>query len=122
MENIISEKFLTNTPFSYLDSNASNLTSVADYHAQGNLPGEAYAVPVVFALFFFLGVIGNGTLILIVLRNREMRNTPNIFIVSLAFGDLVLLLVSVPFTSTYFTFDSWPYGLYICKVNVNCNK
>ncbi len=78
---------------------------------------EAFCVPVVFALIFIVGVVGNGTLILTVLKNKNMRNAPNIFIVSLAFGDLLLILVSVPFTATIYTFTEWPYGATLCKLN-----
>ena len=78
---------------------------------------EAYAIPVIFALIFIVGVVGNGTLIYIVIRNKNMRNAPNIFIVSLALGDLLLILVSVPFTATIYTFTEWPYGEAMCKLN-----
>lgn len=78
---------------------------------------EGYAVPVVFACIFIIGIIGNGTLIYTVARNKNMRNTPNIFIVSLALGDFLLILVSVPFTATIYTFTQWPYGPAICKLN-----
>ena len=76
-----------------------------------------YAVPVIFALIFFVGIVGNGTLIFTVSKNKAMRNTPNIFIVSLALGDLILILVSVPFTATIYTFTEWPYGESMCKLN-----
>ena len=78
---------------------------------------EGYAVPVIFALIFFVGILGNGTLIFTVGKNKPMRNTPNIFIVSLALGDLILILVSVPFTATIYTFTQWPYGEPMCKLN-----
>lgn len=78
---------------------------------------EAYVVPIVFSVIFVVGIIGNGTTIFIVLRNKTMRNVPNIFIVSLATGDLLLLLVSVPFTATIYTFKEWPYGSVMCKLN-----
>ena len=78
---------------------------------------EGYVLPFLFALIFIVGVLGNGTLIFIVLRNKVMRNVPNIFIVSLAFGDLLLILVSVPFTATIYTFTEWPYGNFVCKLN-----
>lgn len=38
---------------------------------------ETYIVPVLFAIIFFVGVVGNGTLIIIFLRHRSMRNIPN---------------------------------------------
>lgn len=78
---------------------------------------ETYVVPIVFAIIFLVGVLGNGTLILIFMRHRNMRNVPNTYIISLALGDLLLILTSVPFTSTVYTFDSWPYGETICKIS-----
>lgn len=38
---------------------------------------ETYIVPVVFAIIFVVGVLGNGTLIIVFLRHRAMRNVPN---------------------------------------------
>nr|AKQ63032.1 excitatory peptide receptor 1 [Platynereis dumerilii] len=77
---------------------------------------EAFVVPIVFALIFIVGVVGNGLLIFIVLHNKNMRNVPNVFIVSLALGDLLLILISVPFTATIYTFTEWPYGEVMCKI------
>lgn len=78
---------------------------------------ETYVVPVVFAVIFFVGVVGNGTLVLIFARHRNMRNVPNTYIFSLALGDLLVILSCVPFTSTVYTFESWPYGELICKLS-----
>ena len=93
-----------------------NQTAAQPQYAETPSP-EAYLVPVVFAAIFGIGVAGNGTLIYTVFRHKSMRNTPNIFLVSLAAGDLLLIIVSVPFTSTIYTFHQWPYGLVICKLN-----
>lgn len=38
---------------------------------------ETYMVPIIFGLIFIVGVIGNGTLIIVFLRHRAMRNIPN---------------------------------------------
>lgn len=38
---------------------------------------ETYIVPVVFFIIFVVGVLGNGTLVIIFLRHRAMRNVPN---------------------------------------------
>ncbi|ELU06873.1 hypothetical protein CAPTEDRAFT_90418, partial [Capitella teleta] len=64
---------------------------------------SAYVVPVVFSLIFLVGVVGNSLVIFIILRNKAMRTTPNIFIGSLALGDLLLLLVPVPFYGMIYT-------------------
>lgn len=38
---------------------------------------ETYIVPVLFFIIFVVGVLGNGTLVIIFLRHRAMRNVPN---------------------------------------------
>ncbi|XP_024081102.1 neuropeptide CCHamide-1 receptor isoform X2 [Cimex lectularius] len=78
---------------------------------------ETYIVPVVFAIIFLVGVIGNGTLVLIFVRHRTMRNVPNTYILSLALGDLLVIVSCVPFTSTVYTVESWPYGEFVCKLS-----
>ncbi|XP_023716015.1 neuropeptide CCHamide-1 receptor isoform X2 [Cryptotermes secundus] len=78
---------------------------------------ETYIVPILFVLIFVVGVLGNGTLVLIFLRHRNMRNTPNTYIFSLALGDLLVIVICVPFISTLYTLESWPYGELICKVS-----
>ncbi|XP_071439436.1 neuropeptide CCHamide-1 receptor-like [Hetaerina americana] len=90
--------------------------SEGEYVPYGQRP-ETYIVPILFALIFVVGVLGNGTLVLIFLRNRNMRNIPNTYILSLALGDLLVILTCVPFTSTVYTVESWPYGELICKLS-----
>lgn len=46
------------------------------YTPYGERP-ETYIVPVLFAIIFVVGVLGNGTLIVIFLKHRSMRNVPN---------------------------------------------
>lgn len=52
-----------------------------DFNNSGYIPYneriETYVVPVVFFLIFVVGCIGNGTLVVIFLRHRTMRNVPN---------------------------------------------
>lgn len=36
-----------------------------------------YIIPLIFAMIFIIGVLGNGCLILIFFRHRAMRNVPN---------------------------------------------
>ena len=78
---------------------------------------ETYLVPVVFGIIFLVGVVGNACLIFILCRHKAMRSVPNTFIFNLALGDLLVLLCAVPFTSTVFTLESWPYGLFVCKAS-----
>ncbi|GFT90145.1 neuropeptide CCHamide-1 receptor [Nephila pilipes] len=76
---------------------------------------ETYIVPLMFAIIFFVGLVGNGTLIFIFIRNKFMRSIPNTYIISLAAGDFLVIVGTVPFISTIYTFESWPYGNFLCK-------
>ncbi|XP_014662714.1 PREDICTED: neuromedin-B receptor-like [Priapulus caudatus] len=96
-------------------ANATNVSAIE--HVPYHMRPETYIVPVVFGFIFLLGIIGNGTLIFIVLKNKCMRNVPNIYIVSLSLGDFLLILISVPFTSTIYTVRNWPFGEVVCKLN-----
>ena len=82
---------------------------------------ETYIVPVVFLLILLIGLTGNGVLVLTILRHRNMRNVPNIYVFSLALGDLLVIVTCVPFTFTVYILDSWPFGLVLCKVS-ECAK
>lgn len=73
--------------------------SINDYHDYTVRP-ETYIVPVLFAIIFVVGIIGNVTLVLIFVRNKQMRNVPNIYIINLALGDLLVIISCVPFAST----------------------
>ncbi|XP_026805202.1 neuropeptide CCHamide-1 receptor-like, partial [Rhopalosiphum maidis] len=97
-------------------SSANSTLSINDYYDYTERP-ETYIVPVLFAIIFVVGMIGNVTLVLIFVRNKQMRNVPNIYIINLALGDLLVIVSCVPFTSTVYTFPTWPYGLAVCKVS-----
>ena len=119
MENDLPE---TNGTYSSPVSIAVNVTNSTQipYIEYSERP-ETYIVPILFALIFVVGVLGNGTLVLIFIRHRNMRNVPNTYIFSLALGDLLVIVTCVPFTSTVYTVESWPYGETICKL-LECVK
>lgn len=82
---------------------STNITlSINDYYDYSDRP-ETYIVPALFAIIFVIGMIGNVTLVLIFVRNKQMRNVPNIYIINLALGDLLVIISCVPFTSTVYT-------------------
>jgi len=59
------------------DVDATGLPESVEPHE--NRP-ETYFVPVLFALIFIVGVLGNGTLVLVFARDPKMRNVPNTYI------------------------------------------
>ncbi|XP_063386616.1 neuropeptide CCHamide-1 receptor-like [Cydia fagiglandana] len=78
---------------------------------------ETYIVPIIFALIFVIGVVGNGTLVTVFVRHKAMRNVPNTYILSLALADLLVIITCVPFTSIVYTVESWPWGVTVCRVS-----
>lgn len=80
----------------------NNTLSINDYYDYADRP-ETYIVPALFTIIFVIGMIGNVTLVLIFVRNKQMRNVPNIYIINLALGDLLVIISCVPFTSTVYT-------------------
>ncbi|XP_044758875.1 neuropeptide CCHamide-2 receptor-like [Coccinella septempunctata] len=103
--------YLTTLPPPEYDSDIDN-----DYTPYNQRP-ETYIVPVLFFIIFVLGTLGNGTLVVIFMKHRAMRNVPNTYIFSLALADLLVILTCVPFTSTLYTVESWPWGVFLCRVS-----
>ncbi|XP_042889586.1 neuropeptide CCHamide-1 receptor-like [Penaeus japonicus] len=78
---------------------------------------ETYLVPVLFSLIFVTGVVGNGALIFMFLKHPKLRSTPNTHLVSLAAGDLLMVLLTVPFISIVYTVSSYPFGETVCRAS-----
>ncbi|XP_069188168.1 neuropeptide CCHamide-1 receptor-like [Procambarus clarkii] len=78
---------------------------------------ETYIVPIVFFFIFVVGVAGNGTLVFMFAKYPNMRNVPNTYILSLALGDLLVVIFAVPFVSIIYVTEKWPFGEVICRVS-----
>ncbi|XP_013381657.1 neuropeptide CCHamide-1 receptor isoform X2 [Lingula anatina] len=78
---------------------------------------ESLFIPIVMGLLFLLGIIGNITVIYTVARHRSMHSVPNIYIVNIAIGDLLLLVIALPFQATIFTLKEWVFGEITCKIS-----
>ncbi|XP_064638078.1 galanin receptor 2a-like [Lineus longissimus] len=76
----------------------------------------AILVPIIFAIVVILGCVGNTLVFVVVVKNRTYyRNTTNIFILNLAFADLLFLVFCVPFHAVIYTLNNWPFGQFMCK-------
>ncbi|XP_004643214.1 bombesin receptor subtype-3 [Octodon degus] len=83
-----------------------------------NSPGiEALcAIYITYAVIISVGILGNAILIKVFFKTKSMQTVPNIFITSLAFGDLLLLLTCVPVDATHYLAEGWLFGRIGCKV------
>nr|XP_006112764.1 neuromedin-B receptor [Pelodiscus sinensis] len=73
-------------------------------------------IPSLYLLIITVGLLGNITLMKIFISNSAMRSVPNIFISSLAAGDLLLLVTCMPVDASRYLFEEWMFGKVGCKL------
>ncbi|XP_014029691.1 gastrin-releasing peptide receptor [Salmo salar] len=78
------------------------------------LPGIAIAT--VYGLIIIIGFIGNVTLMRTFITVKSMRTVPNLFMSSLALGDLLLLVTCAPVDASRYLADKWLFGRVGCKL------
>lgn len=70
----------------------------------------------VYVFTLLLGVVGNALVIFCIVRHKGMRSITNIFLLSLATADLMLVLICVPVKGIAFFSFSWTTGKVMCKL------
>ncbi|KAG5318077.1 CCH1R protein, partial [Pseudoatta argentina] len=105
----------------FVGNTTKNITVKEEKYTPYSERPETYFVPIIFLLILLIGLVGNSVLALMILRHTNMRNVPNMYVLSLAFGDLLVIITCVPFTFTVYVLDSWPFGLLVCKFS-ECAK
>ncbi|XP_078572637.1 galanin receptor type 1-like [Branchiostoma floridae x Branchiostoma japonicum] len=76
---------------------------------------EAVVIPVVLGVIGVVGVIGNGLVILVIARSKDMRTVTNVYVVNMAVTDFAYLVFSVPPAAIVFAASEWPLGEAMCK-------
>ncbi|XP_048837674.1 melatonin receptor type 1B-A [Brienomyrus brachyistius] len=80
----------------------------------------AWTIAVLASVLIFttvVDVLGNFLVIISVARNRKLRNAGNVFVVSLAFADLVVAFYPYPLVLYAIFHDGWSLGDTQCKVS-----
>uniref|UniRef100_H3AQS1 Tachykinin receptor 2 n=1 Tax=Latimeria chalumnae TaxID=7897 RepID=H3AQS1_LATCH len=85
--------------------------------------GNPFAQPVwrvalwaiAYSLIVVVSVIGNVTIIWIILAHRRMRTVTNYFIVNLAFSDVSMAVFNTVFNFIYAIHNDWYFGTGYCK-------
>ncbi|KAK6633169.1 hypothetical protein RUM43_012913 [Polyplax serrata] len=75
-----------------------------------------WALVVMHALVFFVGLIGNALVCLAVYRNHSMRTVTNYFIVNLALADFLVILFCLAPTVIWDVTETWFMGEKLCKI------
>jgi hypothetical protein len=55
-----------------------------------------YVNPVIYSVIFLVGLVGNGSVLLIFALEKAVRTKPNVMIFSLVVGDTLNLLINIP--------------------------
>jgi len=71
-------------------------------------------VPVVISVIAALGLVGNLSVIAVVIF--QMRSAANTLIASLAVVDLLFCVICLPVIAVVYATDTWPFGDVWCKV------
>ncbi|XP_028655630.1 gastrin-releasing peptide receptor [Erpetoichthys calabaricus] len=114
-ETIIFKPEVANLIFSNLSGHENSLNH-SSWMTDELWPYPAVIITSVYGLIILIGLIGNITLIKIFCTVKSMRNVPNLFISSLALGDLLLLVTCAPVDASRYLADDWLFGRLGCKL------
>jgi hypothetical protein len=75
-----------------------------------------FTVTILYVFIFMFGTVGNILVAFVIWRNREMRNSTNVFLMNLSLADLLVLLVTMPTAlMELHTREKWHLGEAMCK-------
>ncbi|XP_060631285.2 kappa-type opioid receptor [Anolis sagrei] len=112
-------------------SSKSRLLDLADYGNNGsgmyedlqqNHTNISPAIPIiitaVYSVVFVVGLVGNSLVMFVIIRYTKMKTATNIYIFNLALAD-ALVTTTMPFQSTEYLMNSWPFGDVLCKIVIS---
>ncbi|XP_008153258.2 galanin receptor type 2 [Eptesicus fuscus] len=97
------------------DSGGPGAEDASQAGGGGSWQPEAVLVPMLFALIFLVGTVGNALVLAVLLRSGRAVSTTNLFILNLGVADLSFIVCCVPFQATIYTLDGWVFGALLCK-------
>ena len=100
---------------SAMAENQSNMTSPVSDILKYSVAIQAVFI-LIYLLLFIIGISGNSLVVYVVMRNKTMQTITNIFITNLAASDIMMCLLSVPFTPLSYFMNSWIFGEVLCHI------
>nr|XP_033790043.1 kappa-type opioid receptor isoform X2 [Geotrypetes seraphini] len=94
----------------YSDLNSSNHTNIS--------PAIPIIITTVYSMVFVIGLVGNSLVMFVIIRYTKMKTATNIYIFNLAVAD-ALVTTTMPFQSTEYLMNSWPFGDILCKTVIS---
>ncbi|KAM9804788.1 high-affinity lysophosphatidic acid receptor [Neosynchiropus ocellatus] len=94
----------------------------------GGLPSDAgtplmsvtlrVTLAAVMSFMITIGFLGNAIVCLIVYQKPAMRSAINLLLATLAFTDIMLSLLSMPFTAVTVASGEWSFGTNFCRASI----
>uniref|UniRef100_A0A2K6F3H7 Kappa-type opioid receptor n=2 Tax=Propithecus coquereli TaxID=379532 RepID=A0A2K6F3H7_PROCO len=81
-------------------------------------PAIPVIITAVYSVVFVVGLVGNSLVMFVIVRYTKMKTATNIYIFNLALAD-ALVTTTMPFQSTVYLMNSWPFGAVLCKVVIS---
>uniref|UniRef100_A0A915D2B0 G-protein coupled receptors family 1 profile domain-containing protein n=1 Tax=Ditylenchus dipsaci TaxID=166011 RepID=A0A915D2B0_9BILA len=81
-----------------------------------NSPQAMSIFAFIYLNIFVLGLVGNLFIICLTYRHRHLQTVQNIFILNLAISDVIVCLLSLPFTPVTNVYKNWLFGKPICHL------
>lgn len=113
------------TEFIYNATDDANFTSIDGAYSNQTASPDSPVFPeyirIVSTIFcsivLFVGVVGNVLVPVVILKNRDMRNSTNYFLINLSLADLLVLLICLPsvLVELHSPPDVWVLGYSMCK-------
>uniref|UniRef100_A0A673BKU4 Opioid receptor kappa 1 n=1 Tax=Sphaeramia orbicularis TaxID=375764 RepID=A0A673BKU4_9TELE len=75
-------------------------------------------ITAVYSVVFVVGLLGNCLVMYVIIRYTKMKTATNIYIFNLALAD-ALVTTTMPFQSTDYLLNTWPFGEVVCKVFIS---
>nr|XP_006811895.1 PREDICTED: G-protein coupled receptor 54-like [Saccoglossus kowalevskii] len=100
----------------YTDISENGTSNSPYYYYEGDPPVrvETWLVPLIFGTICLIGIVGNALVIVVILKNKQMRTVTNYYILNLAISDVAYLTCAVPFSATSHV-SEWVFGEFMCK-------
>ncbi|XP_029785068.1 C-C chemokine receptor type 7 isoform X1 [Suricata suricatta] len=75
---------------------------------------KAWFLPVMYSIICFMGLLGNGLVVLTYIYFKRLKTMTDTYLLNLAMAD-ILFLLTLPFWA-YSAAKSWAFGVHVCKI------
>ena len=79
-------------------------------------PSSTIAESFICTFIVCVGIVGNVAVLLVLYKNRRLRNIPAYFVISLAISDIIMLNLCAPFSIGVLIVGDWIFGYIICQI------